>query len=356
MRTGWQAQMRGQVTKLSQLEAHVTLTDDERQAVEQLASRFRMGISPYYLSLIDPTDPDCPIRRQAIPRMAEAELAVGELADPLAEDRDMPVPALTRRYPNRALLFVTHTCAVYCRHCTRRRKVSNPGAAVRRSQWQAARDWLAEHPEVDDLVLSGGDPLTLSDGRLRTLLQYVSPHVSIVRIGTRQPTTLPQRITPELCAVLAEFPPIYIMTHFNHPRECTPQAAAALDAMANAGCVLSNQAVLMKGINDDAATLDQLHRWLLAHRCRPYRLYHCDYTEGTQQFRAPFSKGLELMRTLRGPSSGLAMPEYMVDLPHGWGNVRVCEGQQEGNHWRFTSWEGRQMRIDDDGLGAVHIL
>lgn len=352
----WKTQMRGQIRTLAQLEAVVDLTADEREAVHFLSSRFRMGISPYYLSLIDPKDPDCPIRRQAIPRMAEAEVAAGEFSDPLAEDRDMPVPALTRRYPNRALLYVTHTCAVYCRHCTRRRKVSDPGSAVRRSQWEDAGEWLRDHPEVDDLILSGGDPLTLSDGRLRALLKCVSPHVSMVRIGTRQPTTLPQRITPELCAVLAEFQPIYIMTHFNHPKECTPEAAAGLNALADAGCVLSNQAVLMKGINDDAPTLSTLHQWLLAHRCRPYRLYHCDYTEGTHQFRVPFSTGLAIMRALRGPSSGLAMPEYMVDLPHGWGKVLVSEGERVGSHWQFTSWEGRQMLLKDDGLGAICIL
>ena len=356
MDTQWTAQMRGQIRTLAQLEAHIDLTTDERQAIELLASRFRLGISPYYLELIDPKDPDCPIRRQAIPRMAEGELAVGEMEDPLAEDRDMPSPALTRRYPNRALFYVTHTCAVYCRHCTRRRKVSDPGSAVRKSQWQAAADWLKEHPEVDDLVISGGDPLTLSDKKIEELLVTVRPHVSIIRIGTRQPTTLPQRITPELCELLARFQPIYIMTHFNHPKECTPEAAQALEALANAGCVLSNQAVLMRGINDDAEILSQLHKWLLAHRCRPYRLYHCDYTEGTQQFRTPFSRGLEIMRTLRGPSSGLGMPEYMVDLPHGWGKVLVSEGVRIDEDWKFTNWEGHEMLLEQDGLGAVRKL
>lgn len=356
MNQNWTAQMRGQIRTLAQLEEHIVLTADERQALQTLASRFRLGISPYYLGLIDPNDPDCPIRRQSIPRMAEALRAVGEMTDPLAEDRDMPTPALTRRYPNRALLYVTHMCAVYCRHCTRRRKVSDPGSAVRRSQWQVAADWLRDHPEVDDLVLSGGDPLTLSDQRIQVLLAAVRPHVAIVRIGTRQPTTLPQRITPALCALLSAAQPIYIMTHFNHPKECTPEAARALEALADAGCVLSNQAVLMRGINDSAAVLSRLHKWLLAHRCRPYRLYHCDYTEGTQQFRTPFSRGLEIMRSLRGPSSGLGMPEYMVDLPHGWGKVRVCEGVQHGADWVFTSWEGRQMMLEQDGVGGVRVL
>ncbi len=353
MGTTWQAQMSGQIRTLKQLEALVELTEDERAAVDSLADRFRLGISPYYMSLMDPKDPDCPIRRQAIPRMAEADVAEGETLDPLAEDRDMPVAALTRRYPNRALLYVTHTCGVYCRHCTRRRKVSNSDSFVRKEQWREAAAWLEAHPEVDDLVLSGGDPLTLSDNRVRELLECVRPHVTMIRIGTRQPTTLPQRITPELCALLAEFQPIYIMTHFNHPKECTPEAALALDRLADAGCVLSNQAVLLKGVNDSARTLSTLHKWLLSHRCRPYRLYHCDYTEGTQQFRVSFSRGLEIMRALRGPSSGLAMPEYMVDLPYGWGKVLVSEGEAEGGTWKFTSWEGRAMLIEGDGLGAV---
>ena len=356
MSLNWTAQMRGQIRTLAQLEEHIVLTADERQAVQTLASRFRLGITPYYLGLMDPDDPDCPIRRQAIPRMAEAHRAVGEMEDPLAEDRDMPTPALTRRYPNRALLYVTHMCAVYCRHCTRRRKVSDPDSAVRRAQWQAAGDWLRDHPEVDDLVLSGGDPLTLSDGRLKMLLAAVRPHVAIVRIGTRQPTTLPHRITPSLCALLSASQPIYIMTHFNHPKECTPEAARALEALADAGCVLSNQSVLMRGVNDSAPILSRLHKWLLAHRCRPYRLYHCDYTEGTQQFRTSFSRGLEIMRRLRGPSSGLGMPEYMVDLPHGWGKVSVRDGVQRGGDWTFTSWEGHQMLLEQDGLGAVRVL
>ncbi|MFT5683558.1 MAG: lysine 2,3-aminomutase [Myxococcota bacterium] len=348
----WRWQLRNQYRTRTQLEAVFPLTGEERAAIDLLTDRFQLGITPYYLSLMDPDDPDCPIRRQAIPRLAEGITHPGESADPLAEERDMPVPGITHRYPNRALLYVTHLCAVYCRHCTRRRKVSNPTTHTPPEKLDAAVRWLADHPEVDDVVLSGGDPLSLSDARLDRLLTQIRPHVSIIRIGSRHPTTMPQRITPALCAVLAKHPPIFVMTHFNHPRECTPQAARACQMLVDAGCVLSNQTVLMRGINDDVATLDALHRWLLAQRCRPYRLYHCDFTEGVRHFRVPLGHGLELMDALRGPSSGLAMPEYMVDLPGGHGKVVVREGVRTGTRWTFRSWQGVEVVLLADGMDA----
>ena len=275
-------------------------------------------------------------------------IAPQEREDPLAEERDMPIAGLTRRYPNRALLYLTHTCAVYCRHCTRRRKVGDPDSNNNRDQISRAVEWLQDNPQVNDVILSGGDPLSWSDRRLEDLLSRIRPHVTVLRIGTRHPTTLPQRVTPALAKILAKFPPIYIMTHFNHPKECTPQAAQALQLLAEAGCVLSNQSVLLKGINDDSETLHALHLWLLQNRCRPYRLYHCDYTEGVSHFRVPFHRGLEMIRKLRGHSSGLALPEYMIDLPGGYGKVRVSEGEQKGQEWIFTNWEGAKVSIMDE--------
>ena len=348
--TDWRWQLRHQVRTLEQLENAIRLTDDERSAVIDLADRFRLGITPYYLSLMDPDDPSCPIRRQAVPTLAEGEIGPGEDADPLAEDRDAPLLGLTKRYPNRVLLYVTHTCAVYCRHCTRRRKVGDPRSTSLGDPLDAAIRWIADHPEVDDVILSGGDPLSLSDKKLADLLGRLRPHADIIRIGTRHPTTLPQRITPELCRILADHPPLYVMTHFNHPRECTPAAARALDLLADAGTVLCNQSVLLSGVNDDAASLAALHRWLLKHRCRPYRLYHCDFSEGLRQFRVPFPRGLDLIEQLRGRTSGLAMPAYLIDLPDGHGKVPVASGQRQGDRWTFTSWRGDQVVLLQDGL------
>lgn len=228
MTTGWRWQLQNQIRTLEQLEAVVELTPDEREAVVALADRFRLGITPYYAALMG-SDEEDPIRRQCIPRLAELDVAPGELADPLEEEAHMVVPGLTRRYRNRALLYVTHTCAVYCRHCTRRRKVSDPTQATRQRNLDAAIEWLAEHPEVDDVVLSGGDPLSLSDDALDALLGRLRalPRPPVVRIGTRHPVALPMRITPDLCEVLRRHGPVFLMTHFNHPAECTEEAATA---------------------------------------------------------------------------------------------------------------------------------
>ena len=344
----WKWQLRNQIRSLQQLEAQFPLSQEEKQAIVELDDRFRLGITPYYLKLMDPTDLNCPIRRQAIPLLAEKFTSPQESEDPLAEERDMPVKGVTRRYPNRALLYLTHTCAVYCRHCTRRRKVGDPVSNNKKDQITQAVEWLQKNPQVNDVILSGGDPLSWSDKRLENLLSRIRPFVTVLRIGTRHPTTLPQRITPALAGILAKYPPIYVMTHFNHPKECTPQAAKALQLLAEAGCILSNQAVLLKGINDDAEILKDLHLWLLENRCRPYRLYHCDYTEGVRHFRVPFHQGLEIIKQLRAYSSGLALPEYMIDLPGGYGKVRVSEGKRQENQWVFTNWQGHNVTIFDE--------
>jgi len=345
----WKWQLRHQIRTLKQLDEQFPLTEEERQAIVDLDDEFRLGITPYYLDLMDPEDIHCPIRRQAIPLLAEKIRLPQEKPDPLAEERDMPVVGLTRRYPNRALLYLTHTCAVYCRHCTRRRKVGDPGSNTQRDQLSQAIDWLKQNPQIEDVILSGGDPLSWSDHRLDKLLAQLRPLVPIIRIGTRHPTTLPQRITKGLADILSKYPPIYVMTHFNHPKECTPQAEKALSLLAEAGCVLSNQTVLLQGINDDPEVLKKLHLWLFRNRCRPYRLFHCDYTQGVGHFRVPFAKGLDLIQRLRGYSSGLEIPEYVVDLPGGHGKVPVAEGKkQEGGPWEFITWQGRSIFIDED--------
>ena len=344
----WKWQLRNQIRTLKQLRQVFPLTAEEIEAIEVLNDTFRLGITPYYLSLMDSTDPKCPIRRQAIPLLAEQHWSEQEVPDPLAEERDMPVVGVTNRYPNRALLYVTHTCAVYCRHCTRRRKVGDSSSHQSKSQLEAAIEWINANPQLDDIVLSGGDPLSLSNTRLNELLAALKRPNRILRIGTRHPTTLPQRITSELCAVFRDHGPIYIMTHFNHPRECTPEAAEALTRLADAGCVLSNQTVLLKGVNDNAQTLQTLNKWLLYNRCRPYRLFHCDYTQGVGHFRVPLSQGLEIIQEMRGYSSGLEIPEYVIDLPNGLGKVPVAEGQSTGEGlWMFTTWAGEQITIEE---------
>lgn len=344
----WKWQLRNQIRTLKQLRQVFPLTAEEIEAIEVLNDTFRLGITPYYLSLMDSTDPKCPIRRQAIPLLAEQHWSEQEVPDPLAEERDMPVVGVTNRYPNRALLYVTHTCAVYCRHCTRRRKVGDSSSHQSKSRLEAAIEWINANPQLDDIVLSGGDPLSLSNTRLNELLAALKRPNRILRIGTRHPTTLPQRITSELCAVFRDHGPIYIMTHFNHPRECTPEAAEALTRLADAGCVLSNQTVLLKGVNDNAQTLQTLNKWLLYNRCRPYRLFHCDYTQGVGHFRVPLSQGLEIIQEMRGYSSGLEIPEYVIDLPNGLGKVPVAEGQSTGEGlWMFTTWAGEQITIEE---------
>lgn len=348
----WRWQLRNRLRTVEDLERVVPLTDDEREACALTADRFRLGVTPYYASLIDPSDPGCPIRRQAIPSRAEASVHPDELSDPLAEERDMPVPGLTRRYPDRVLLYTTHTCAVYCRHCTRRRKVSDPASAPPRDRLSAAIDWIAEHSEVRDVILSGGDPLSLPDAVLARLLARLIaiPHVDLVRIGTRNPTSLPQRVTPELCEVLRRASPIYIMTHFNHARECTVEARRAAAMLAEAGCVLSNQAVLLRGVNDTPEAQLALSRALLAMRIRPYRLYQCDLSEGTSHFRTPLQRGVEILDAMRGRISGLAMPELIVDLPGGRGKVPLHPGNvvaKHPDHWVFRSYLGEEVRVPE---------
>ncbi|MEC8381825.1 MAG: KamA family radical SAM protein [Myxococcota bacterium] len=344
----WKWQLRNQIRTVQQLEQVFPLSEEERTAIIELNSRFRLGMTPYYLSLMDPTDLNCPIRRQAIPLLAEKVISPQEREDPLAEERDMPITGLTSRYPNRALLYLTHTCAVYCRHCTRRRKVGDPESNSKADQITKAVEWLKKNPQINDVILSGGDPLSWSDRRIEDLLDRIRPHVSIVRIGTRHPTTLPQRITAGLANILSKYPPIYVMTHFNHPKECTAEAELALKRLADAGCVLSNQSVLLKEINDDADTLHMLHLWLLKNRCRPYRLFHCDYTEGVGHFRVSLHRGLEIIKSLRGRSSGLALPVSVIDLPGGYGKVPVSEGVMSGGQWVFTNWEGRKVKVVED--------
>jgi lysine 2,3-aminomutase len=288
---------------------------------ERLNKLFHIRINPYYLSLI--RYPGDPIWLQCVPH--EVELQDDNAPeDPLNEEADSPVPSITHRYPDRVLFLVTSQCSMYCRFCTRKRKVSDSSKI--NSKWiQQGIDYIAAHPEVRDVVLSGGDPLMVTDYVLERILASLRaiPHVEIIRLGTKMPCVLPQRITPKLCKMIRKYHPIYVNTHFNHPWECTPEAEKACAMLADAGCPVGNQAVLMKGVNDDADVMLELHRKLVKMRVRPYYIYQADLTKGTNHFRTPVSKGLEIMDKLRGHTSGLAVPYYVIDAPGGGGKIPI---------------------------------
>ncbi|HTY36996.1 MAG TPA: KamA family radical SAM protein [Bacteroidota bacterium] len=291
----------------------------DKELADRLNKLFHIRVNPYYLSLI--RYPGDPIWLQCIPDAVELEDR-NALEDPLNEDADSPVPSITHRYPDRVLFLVTSQCSMYCRFCTRKRKVSD--STKINSKWiQDGVDYIASHPEVRDVVLSGGDPLMVTDYVLERILSQLRaiPHVEIIRLGTKMPCVLPQRITPKLCKMLKKYHPIYVNTHFNHPWECTPEAEKACAMLADAGCPVGNQAVLMKGVNDDPDIMLELHRKLLKMRVRPYYIYQADLTKGTNHFRTPVRKGLEIMDKLRGHTSGLAIPYYVIDAPGGGGKI-----------------------------------
>ena len=319
----WRWQLRNRVTRLEQLEALVELTEDERQGILRREQAFPFAITPYYLSLM--SGPSCPVRRQAIPHVDETIRVPSDMDDPLAEEEHSSVPGLTHRYPDRALLYVTHNCPVYCRHCTRQRKVGDAKSALSREQIDAALHYVERTPSIKDVLVSGGDPLSLSDDRLVELVQRVRqiPHVEIIRLCTRNPVTLPQRITEALLERLRPHHPIFVNTHFNHPRECTPEAGACLRRLSDAGFSVGNQMVLLRGINDDTATVEELNRWLLRNRCRPYYIFQCDPVVGTSHLRTPVDAGVAVIDGLRGRVSGLAIPQFAVDLPGGGGKITL---------------------------------
>ena len=321
----WQWQMRNSVKSLEQLEGKIQLTGEEHAGVLLANTKLAMGITPYFFNLIDSFDPDCPIRRQVIPRIEEMTYAPADMADPCGEDHDMPVPGLVHRYPDRVLFLVTDRCASYCRYCTRSRVVSGVGEQELTLDFDRAIDYLQKHTEVRDVLLSGGDALLLSDKKLHNLLSRLRAieHIEFLRIGSRVPIFLPQRITPELCAMLKEFHPLWMSVHVNHPKELTEEVRAALGRLADAGIPLGNQSVLLRGVNDDAEVMKVLVQKLLRCRVRPYYLYQCDLIQGSSHLRTSISKGLEIIEKLRGHTSGYAIPQYVVDGPGGGGKIPI---------------------------------
>ena len=321
----WKWQIRNRIVNLEQLRKYISLTPEEEEGVKESLKMLRMAITPYYLSLIDPDDPDCPIRKQAIPTKKETYRSPADLLDPLHEDEDSPVPGLTHRYPDRVLFLVTDQCSMYCRHCTRRRFAGQKDHEASGDRIQECINYIARTPQVRDVLLSGGDPLTMSDGRLESIIARLReiPHVEIIRIGTRTPVVCPQRITPELMAMLRKYHPIWINTHFNHPNEITEKSRAACEMMADAGIPVGNQSVLLRGVNDCVHIMKELVHKLVLIRVRPYYIYQCDLSMGLEHFRTPVSKGIEIIEGLRGHTSGYAVPTFVVDAPGGGGKIPV---------------------------------
>ncbi|MEE2962377.1 MAG: KamA family radical SAM protein [Myxococcota bacterium] len=348
----WKWQLKHKVTTIAEVVEVFPELKLKGAELEEAARIFTLGATPYYLALATSSSLADPILRQAIPCEDELHLRGDEEADPLAEDQYMPVPGLTHRYPDRVLLYTTHHCAMYCRHCNRRRKVGDPSSAPSKEQLLRCVDYVREHPEVRDILVSGGDPLTLADSRLDWLLGQLRaiPHLEIIRIATRIPVTLPQRITEELGALLKKYHPIYVSTHFNHVAECTPESGESLRRLADYGCVVNNQMVLLRGVNEDPSMVKKLNQWLLKNRCRPYYIFQCDSVEGVGHFKTPIATGTRLIDNLRGWTSGLAVPHYVVDLPKGGGKVSVQPDyclESEGGRYRFRNYNGEVYEYVD---------
>lgn len=324
----WRWQMRHSIRDLDTFERllNITLSGEQRKAFGQTVEKFPMSTTPYYLSLINTEDMENdPVFLQSVPSPLELKIMKGDMADPLHEDEDSPAPCVTHRYPDRVLLLVSNTCPMYCRHCTRKRKVGDEDTIPTRTAVRAGIDYIRRTPQVRDVLLSGGDPFLLPDDYLDWILGELRSidHVEIIRIGTRTPVVLPQRITPELVSIIRKHQPVWVNTHFNHPRELTQSARNALGRLADSGVPLGNQTVLLSGINDCPRIMKSLVHKLVANRVRPYYLYQCDLSEGLSHFRTPVGKGIEILESLIGHTSGFCVPTYVIDAPGGGGKIPV---------------------------------
>ncbi len=325
----WRWQLSHRLNTVEEIEKVVPLTDSERKAL-QTSGLFRVDITPYFISLIDPDDPNDPVRIQIIPRAEEMQAFTSMMEDSLAEDRHSPVPGLVHRYPDRVLMLVTTQCASYCRYCTRSRIVGDPGQTFSRQEFEAQIEYLKRTPQVRDVLLSGGDPLVLAPKILEEILRRLReiPHIEIVRIGSRVPVFMPMRITQELCDMLEKYHPLWINIHINHPNEISQELADACDRMSRAGIPLGNQSVLLAGVNDCVHIQRELVQKTTRIRVRPYYLYQCDLVEGAGHFRTPVAKGIEIIEGLRGHTSGYAVPQFIVDAPGGGGKIPVMPNYQ----------------------------
>ncbi len=321
----WRWQFSHRITGVDGLEKILPLTEVEKGDIAKCLQRFRMAITPYYASLIKSASPTDPIRMQCVPSIREMDFDGNGLCDPLNEEGDSPVPHIVHRYPDRVLFLVTLKCSMYCRHCTRRRKVGEEDRIISEAGLRGAVAYIRSHPEIRDVLISGGDPLVMSTEKLEHIIASIReiPHVDIVRIGTRVPVVMPMRITDELLAMLKKYQPIWINTHFNHPAEITPDSTRACEAIVDAGIPLGNQTVLLKGINDDPLIMRELMKKLVHMRVRPYYLYQCDLSEGIAHFRTTVERGIEIIHSLQGNISGFAVPKYVIDAPGGGGKIPI---------------------------------
>jgi len=326
----WRWQLKNRIETVDELKKYIELTDEEEMGIQECLGTLRMAITPYYLSLIDQYDPDDPIRKQAVPTSRELERSNCDCEDPLHEEADSPVPGLTHRYPDRVLLLVTDQCSMYCRHCTRRRFAGQRDKSLPMQQIDRAIEYIENTPAIRDVLISGGDPLLLTDDKLEQIIKRLRAisHVEIIRIGSRVPVVLPQRITPELVSMLKKYHPIWLNTHFNHPKEMTKEAKYACELLANAGIPLGNQTVLIRGVNDCLYVMRKLMHELVKQRVRPYYIYQCDLSVGLKHFRTKVSKGIEIIEGLRGHTSGFAVPTFVIDAPGGGGKIPVMPNYQ----------------------------
>jgi lysine 2,3-aminomutase len=321
----WHWQVKNRISTVEQLEKLIDLTDEEKHDIGEVLKKFRMGITPYYAAQMDKTNRNCPVRMQAVPTIAEVHISHADMEDPLHEDTDSPVPGLTHRYPDRVLFLVTDQCSMYCRHCTRRRFAGQKDSGVPMDRIDAMLEYIRGAKEVRDVLLSGGDALLISDERLEYIVSELRkiPHVEIIRIGSRTPVVCPQRITDDLVNMLKKYHPIWLNTHFNHPKEITPETVEACRKLADAGIPLGNQTVLLRGVNDNVHVMRALMHELVKIRVRPYYIYQCDLSLGIEHFRTKVAKGIEIMEGLRGHTSGYAVPTFVVDAPGGGGKIPV---------------------------------
>ncbi|HQP10122.1 MAG TPA: lysine 2,3-aminomutase [Candidatus Omnitrophota bacterium] len=348
----WRWQMRHRITKKAILEKLITLTPEEEEGIEKCGNKLTMSIPPYFASLMDPNNPNCPIRLQCVPQKYELETSPEELEDPCGEEKHSPVHGLVHRYPDRVLFLVSEMCSMYCRHCTRSRMVGDGHRTLSTETYEAAFAYIRAHKEIRDVLISGGDPLMLSDRVLEYILKTIKEirHVEFVRIGTRVPVVLPQRITSELVAMLKRYSPLWMSIHFNHSKEITKRVKFACDLLADSGIPLGSQTVLLKGINDSPEVMKKLMHNLLKIRVRPYYIYQCDLIRGSKHFRTPVSVGINIMEQLRGHTSGYAVPTYVIDGPGGGGKIPINPNYviaHENNQYVLRNFAGQQFTYQD---------
>jgi len=349
----WRWQVQNRIRDLATVRRMVQLTTEEEKALELAGEMLPMGVTPHYMGLVAPTDPDQGIRRSVIPTVYEMRRCPGEADDPLGEEHQSPVPGLVHRYPDRVLLLATDFCSTYCRYCTRSRVVGHGAITPNTRRLRMIFDYIRKTPQIRDVLISGGDPLTLSDDRLEFILSNLRaiPHVEVIRIGTKIPAVLPQRVTPQLVRMLRKYHPLWMSLHFTHPDECCYETAKACGMLADAGIPLGSQTVLLKGINDNADVMLNLVHALMKMRVKPYYLYQCDPISGSEHFRTPVSTGVDIIRHLRGFTSGYAVPTYVIDAPGGGGKIPISpdyvqEKDAQGN-LHLTNYEGKCFQYPD---------